>query len=59
MLKCGLECWPSEPNYDQLVEGDKLKASGANLESFYTTWEDVEDITLRVNDDFDEVVYGI
>jgi uncharacterized protein with NAD-binding domain and iron-sulfur cluster len=56
---CGLECWPSEPNYDQLVEGDKLKESGANLESFYTTWEDVEDITLRVNDDFDEVVYGI
>ncbi len=56
---CGLECWPSEPNYEQLVEGDTLKSLGVNLESFYTTWEDVEEITLTINNDFDQVAYGI
>lgn len=55
----GLECWPSDPDYDQLVEGDRLKAEKVNLESFYTTWHDPEKITLKRGKDFDEVVFGI
>jgi uncharacterized protein with NAD-binding domain and iron-sulfur cluster len=54
-----LPCWPAEPNYDQLVEGDELKKQQINLESFYTTWKDVEEITLKAGTDFDNVAYGI
>jgi uncharacterized protein with NAD-binding domain and iron-sulfur cluster len=54
-----LPCWPGEPRYDQLVEGDALRQSGANLESFWTTWRDVEELTLEAGKDFDTVVFGI
>ena len=54
-----LECWPSTPNYDQLVEGEEIRKLGVNLESFYTTWNDVETLTLRAGEHFDDVVFGI
>ncbi len=54
-----LECWPSTLNYDQLVEGEEIRKLGVNLESFYTTWNDVETLTLRVGEHFDDVVFGI
>ena len=54
-----LECWPSTPNLDQLVEGEEIRTLGANLESFYTTWSDVETLTLRAGEHFDDVVFGI
>jgi uncharacterized protein with NAD-binding domain and iron-sulfur cluster len=53
-----LDCWPSMPNYDQLVEGQQLKDVDINLESFYTTWKD-EDYTLEVGKDFDDIIFGI
>ena len=53
-----LECWPSEPQWDQLVEGEKLRERGVNLE-----WEanplDHEPLTLRRGKDFDIAVLGI
>lgn len=55
----GLPCWPSEPLYEQLVEGEALKAGKINLESFWTTWQDVEEVKLRDGVDFDAVVLGI
>jgi len=54
-----LLCWPSEPNYDQLVEGDDLKRQKINLESFWTPWKNVEAFSLKKGDDFDTVVLGI
>ncbi len=54
-----LDCWPSYPNYDQLVEGDELQKQDINLESFYTPWKDIETITLKQGEDFDDVVFGI
>jgi uncharacterized protein with NAD-binding domain and iron-sulfur cluster len=54
-----LDCWPGKPNYDQLVEGEELQRLGINLESFYTTWKDVETLTLSVGEHFDDVVFGI
>lgn len=54
-----LACWPSEPNFDQLDEGERLEAEGVNLESFWTTWPDVETRTLRRGVNFDDVVLGI
>lgn len=53
-----LACWPSFPNYEQLVEGKELKEDDINLESFYTPWEGV-DYELQVGEDFDEVIFGI
>jgi len=55
----GLLCWPSEPLYDQLVEGDALQRDGINLESYWTPWPDVESLTLERGRDFDLVVLGI
>ena len=55
----GLSCWPDRPDYDQLVEGEALKAAGVNLESSWAAWEDVEARVLREGEDFDTVILGI
>nr|MDQ2732897.1 NAD(P)-binding protein [Armatimonadota bacterium] len=55
----GLPCWPSKPNFEQLEEGEDLKAQNIDLESFWTPWKDVEERTLKVGKDFDKVVLGI
>jgi len=54
-----LDCWPSEPLFDQLVEGEALRNSGQNLESHWSTWAGVGEKTLKVGEDFDWVVLGI
>jgi len=54
-----LPCWPAEPNYDQLDQGEELKRRGINLESFYTEWTPVARRTLTRGTDFDDVVLGI
>lgn len=51
--------WPSEPLYDQIVEGEQLKNEQIDLESFWTPWKDVEEVTLNYQQDFDIVVLGI
>jgi uncharacterized protein with NAD-binding domain and iron-sulfur cluster len=54
----GLPCWPNQPLYDQLVQGDELKPY--NLESAYTEWHDkLPGRILRRDLDFDQVVLGI
>ena len=55
----GLPCWPSEPLYDQLVEGEAIRDGGINLESFWNRPEPVEEICLRNGVDFDQIVFGI
>jgi uncharacterized protein with NAD-binding domain and iron-sulfur cluster len=55
-----LPCWPSEPLYYQIVEGDRLQRDQINLESFYTTWQDTGGtLTLKAERDIDCVVLGI
>jgi uncharacterized protein with NAD-binding domain and iron-sulfur cluster len=54
----GLPCWPSEPFYDQLVEGDALRAQQINLESWWTPWQGKVE-TLTAGTDFDDVLLGI
>ena len=54
-----LPCWPSEPDYAQLVEGAALKASGADLEDWWTAWPDPVKPRVLVNGtDFDTVILG-
>ncbi|HEX9075499.1 MAG TPA: FAD-dependent oxidoreductase, partial [Anaerolineae bacterium] len=55
----GLPCWPNEPLYGQLVDGEKLKQDRVDLESYCYDWKDVEEITLKADEDFDAVVLGI
>ncbi|HEX8203050.1 MAG TPA: NAD(P)-binding protein [Isosphaeraceae bacterium] len=69
----GLPCWPSTPRFDQLVEGDEqrrlfagtidgaggLESACNPLESAWSAWRDVEELTLEAGRDFDAVVLGI
>ena len=54
----GLPCWPSAPDYNQLVNGAKLRRDGWDPESH---WDDhaAKKLALKVGDDFDHVVLGI
>ena len=54
----GLPCWPSKPDYSQLMDGDMLQREERNFESHWDRRK-VETKTLRVVDDFDFVVLGI
>jgi uncharacterized protein with NAD-binding domain and iron-sulfur cluster len=54
----GLPCWPSEPDFAQLVGSDGLRASGVDFESQWDTASDKEK-RLRVGSDFDFVVLGV
>ncbi len=55
----GLPSWPADPRYDQLKEGEKLKAEGVNLESFWSTWQNPSTKILKAGQDYDRVVLGI
>jgi uncharacterized protein with NAD-binding domain and iron-sulfur cluster len=58
----GLPCWPSEPDWDHIVDGaeirDRLAAEGLTLESHWCQQE-VGRKTLEAGRDFDVVVCGI
>ena len=52
-----LACWPSEPKYELLEDGDALR--GYNLESKWSGWPGVGNVTLRAGEHFDVLVMGI
>jgi uncharacterized protein with NAD-binding domain and iron-sulfur cluster len=54
----GLPCWPSEPDWSQLEEGEALRARGVDLEREPNPLGRPA-VTLRRGDDFDSVVLGI
>jgi len=53
-----LPAWPAAPLYDQLAEGDALRRGAVDLESWWTPWTGTPR-TLRVGEDFDQVILGI
>ncbi len=53
----GLPCWPSEPLWDQLVDGAKLEASGIEFESEKSP-PSGRTYTLSAGTDFDQVILG-
>jgi hypothetical protein len=55
----GLPCWPSSPRYEQLAEGDALRAQGTDLECPWDPWPGVGSLSLLPEQDFDEVIFGI
>ena len=54
-----LDCWPNQPNWDQLVDGAKLEAEGFNFEQQLTPYAGRKPKTLHRGDDFDIVILGI
>ncbi|PZQ63765.1 MAG: hypothetical protein DI570_07715, partial [Phenylobacterium zucineum] len=61
----GLPSWPKFPLYDQLNEGEYLKATGIDLESYWNGWPDAAHPhlktpkVLRQGIDYDEIVFAI
>lgn len=53
----GLPCWPSAPLWDQLRDGDRLKAAGTDFESERTPPQGAP-FTLERGRDFDVVLLG-
>ena len=55
---CDRPCWPSQPLWDQLADGERMRAESWDLESHWDRRRaDVK--TLRVTEDFDLVVLGV
>jgi uncharacterized protein with NAD-binding domain and iron-sulfur cluster len=52
----GLNCWPSEPNWSELVDGATMKAQGVNFESRWNAWAGVGEVELVAGVDFDVVI---
>jgi len=55
----GLPCWPSEPLWEQLVSGEKLKREKVDFENFFDKSHDVGKVVLEVGKHFDSVVLGV
>ena len=55
----GLPCWPSEPLWDQLKDGDKLREEGVNFEHLSPDMQGEREFTLTHGTDYDDVVLGI
>ena len=61
----GLPSWPHQPHYDQLVEGEAMRAAHVDLESYWAAWPNAESKRLkrpRVLEhgaDYDQIVFAI
>lgn len=53
------DCWPSRPDYAQLVQGAELQSGGVDLESSWSGWPGAGTVTLEAGRDFDRVILGI
>lgn len=54
----GEPCWPSTPDYSQLVDGIRLESEGWDFESHWDRRK-ADTLTLRVIDDFDFAILGV
>ena len=54
----GITCWPEEPFYDQLEEGEELRGRDVQLGSYWTDWQGRMD-DLRLGEDFTDVLLSI
>jgi uncharacterized protein with NAD-binding domain and iron-sulfur cluster len=55
-----LDCWPSEPLYEQIDNGNLLQQQKVDLESPWSSWAHAPPpVTLKRGQDFDDVVLAI
>ncbi len=59
ILVKGLPCWPDQPNWDQLKEGEQLRHSGINFERVCVVNPEKQPLMLKKGEDFDLVILGI
>jgi uncharacterized protein with NAD-binding domain and iron-sulfur cluster len=56
----GRDCWPSAPDWSQIVDGEKFKQEGIDFESFYGPQPPpAAQLCLQRGQDFDKVILGI
>ena len=55
----GLDCWPDQPLWSQLKNGEALRQAGVNFESPWSPHQPVGTELLRQGVDFDELILGI
>ena len=56
----GKDCWPSTPNWEQIVGGETFKKEHIDFESFYGPQPPpAGPLCLRRGEDFDKVILGI
>ena len=55
----GLTCWPAEPFWDQLKNGEAMRAAKVNFESHWCNCPPVAEEVLELGRDFDTVVLAI
>jgi uncharacterized protein with NAD-binding domain and iron-sulfur cluster len=55
----GVYCWPAQPYWDQIVNGQKMHDDGIDLESATCTQEVLPRLTFRRGEHFDVVVMGL
>jgi len=54
----GVHCWPSEPDWSQLWDGERMRREGRAFECFWDR-RHVARRSIRVGEDFDMVVLGV
>jgi uncharacterized protein with NAD-binding domain and iron-sulfur cluster len=54
-----LPCWPSQPNWEQIKDGEALRERGVNLEAVCTPYDGRTPTILERGRDFDLVILGI
>lgn len=54
----GARCWPADPQWNQLVEGDQQRCAARDFESFWDPGP-THDRKLEIGKDFDFVVLGV
>ena len=60
LIDCqGLPSWPGQPLYEQLVQGQALKAQNIDMESYWNGWQPVAQRQLVAGVDFDKLVFAI
>lgn len=55
----GLKCWPAEPLWNQLVDGEQIKQAAVNFESHWCSWPVAGEETLERGTHFDKVVLAL
>jgi uncharacterized protein with NAD-binding domain and iron-sulfur cluster len=56
---CNLTCWPSEPFWDQLVDGPAMQGARVNFESHWCHWPRAGPEVLEAGTDFEALVLAI
>lgn len=54
-----LACWPAEPHWDQIVDGEAKRDAGYNYEDRFSDWSPASMVELVHGQDFDYAVLGI